>query len=88
MKSKSPYHSALLISLCLQVAFLTFLALCTYHIFPFALIPAVAYWIITPIIIFRHPQPKEFDLVMVRSGYFAYLVLSFPVAWAVSSLLP
>ena len=76
------YRPALLFGVFLQASWLAFLFFCTYHIFPFALIPAAAYWVITPIIIVRHPQPTGLDLQMVRSGYFFYCVLAVLVAWA------
>lgn len=76
------YEPALLIGVFLQASWLAFLYFCTYHIFPFALIPAGAYCVITPIIIIRHPRPTGLDLMMVRSGYFFYCVLALIEAWA------
>ena len=66
------YGLALRFGITLLTAWLVFLYFCTFHIFPFAAIPAVAYGIITPVIIIRHPQPTWLDLAMVRSGYFFY----------------
>ncbi len=80
------YKPALIFGVCIQVSWLALLYFFTYHIFPFALIPAVAYWLITPVIIFRHPQPTRLDLQLVRSGYFFYCVLAILVALAYLAL--
>ena len=69
------YTPSLLFAVCLQVLLLALLS-CT-HLFPFALIPAAAYWVVTPIVIYRHPRPTKFDLIMVRSGYVIYFILTF-----------
>jgi hypothetical protein len=81
------YGPALLVGVFLQVSWLGFLYFCTYHIFPFALIPAAAYCVITPIIIVRHPQPTGVDLQMVRSGYFFYCALALLAASVYATFL-
>ena len=80
------YKPALLLGISLQASLLAFFFFCTYHIFPFALIPAAAYCVITPIIVFRHPQPTGLDIQMVRSGYFFYCLLAVLLALAYGSL--
>ena len=80
------YGPALATGVLLQGVWLAFLFFCTYHIFPFALVPAAAYCVITPIIIMRHPQPSRLDLQMVRSGYFFYCGLALLLAWAYAAV--
>ena len=79
------YKPALLFGVCLQVPWVAFVSFCS-HILPFGLIPAAAYLFITPIIIFRHPQPTTLDLMLVRSGYFFYWALLFLVALAFAAI--
>jgi len=76
------YEPALLFGISLQAAWLGLLWFCTYHIFPFTLIPTAAYCIITPIIIVRHPKPTVLDLQLVRTGYFFYCALGLLVVCA------
>jgi len=78
----SSYDSALSWAVCLQASFLALVYFGTYHLFPFCLIPVIAYWTITPIIILRHPRTTRLDLQMVRSGYFVYCLLAILVGSA------
>jgi hypothetical protein len=71
------YDSALSWAICLQAVWFALLYFGTYDVLPIFLIPAMAYWIITPIVILRHPQPTKLDLQMVRVGYFVYCLLLF-----------
>ena len=76
MEIHPSYQSALRIGIVLQVAVLAFFNFGAYHLFPFALIPAVVYSVITPLIVFCHPQPTGLGLQLVRSGYFYYCLLA------------
>lgn len=74
------YKASLPFAVCLQAILLTFAYTVSPQLFLCALIPAAAYWIITPIIILRHPQPSRLDLQLVRTGYAFYCIFSMFIA--------
>jgi hypothetical protein len=76
VKIHSSYLDCLPYSISLQLVFLTIAHFQSDRLFLLALVPAVAYWIITPIIVFRHPVPSRGDLQMVRSGFLFNCVFS------------
>ena len=72
------YKSALVLSLFLQLGILALANFCFYDpkILFILCIPCLAYWIITPIIIYRRPTtPTKEDLVIVRAGYPVFILL-------------
>jgi hypothetical protein len=79
VKLHESYKAALPFSICLQVLLLILADLLDSLFFVFALIPAVAYWIITPVVIYRHPAPTQLDLQMVRTGYAFYCLFAFAI---------
>ena len=76
LKINPSYKPCLFDAVCLQVGLQVLIYLVERRLFLFALIPVAAYWVITPIVIFRHPQPTMLDLQMVRTGYIFYFLLN------------